>query len=176
VSEGLPPAGERRPDRASLVVALCLVVAAGVVAWDAAHMRAGVAAYSRIGPKAFPYAVATGLAILGLLTALQAFGESAPPRERDEIAPMAWIIGGLIAQIVLLRLAGFSIATGAVFAATARAFGRGPVWLTYPVGVALALGVWLFFALGLQLRLPAGPLELWAGSLVTGAVRALSGA
>jgi putative tricarboxylic transport membrane protein len=117
-----------------------------------------------------------GLMILGLLTALQAFRESAAARERDEIAPMAWIIGGLIAQIVLLPLAGFSIATGAVFAATAKAFGRGPVWLTYPVGVALALGVWLFFARGLQLLLPAGPLELRAAAAVGWVVRALSGA
>ena len=72
---------------------------------------------------------------------------------------MAWIVGGLVAQIVLLPYAGFSIATGAVFAATARAFGRGPLWFTYPVGVVMSLAIWLFFSKGLQLVLPAGPLE-----------------
>jgi putative tricarboxylic transport membrane protein len=157
--EGARPSTERRPDRAALVIAVLLVALGGVIAWDVAHMRSGVAAYSRIGPRAFPYAIAFGLAILGLLTAVQAFREAAQPAERDAIKPMAWIIGGLVAQIALLPYAGFSIATGAVFAATAKAFGRGPLWFTYPVGVAMSLAIWLFFNKGLQLVLPAGPLE-----------------
>ena len=77
---------------------------------------------------------------------------------------MAWIVGGLVAQIALLPYAGFSIATGAVFAATAKAFGRGPLWFTYPVGVIFALAIWLFFAKGLQLVLPAGPARESPGS------------
>jgi putative tricarboxylic transport membrane protein len=136
-----------------------LIAAGAIVAWDVAHMRSGVAAYSRIGPKAFPFAVAAGLVGLGLLTAIQAFRGYAPPAERDEWRPMAWIVGGLIAQIALLPYAGFAIATGAVFAATAKAFGRGPLWFTYPVGVVMSLAIWLFFSKGLQLVLPAGPLE-----------------
>jgi putative tricarboxylic transport membrane protein len=156
---GATPSVERRPDRAALVIAFLLISAGALVAWDVAHMRAGVAAYSRIGPKAFPFAVAAGLVGLGVLTAIQAFREHASPIERDEWRPMAWIVGGLVAQIVLLPYAGFAIATGAVFAATAKAFGRGPIWFTYPVGVAMSLAIWLFFSKGLQLVLPAGPLE-----------------
>jgi putative tricarboxylic transport membrane protein len=157
--EGAKPSPERRPDRAALVIALLLIAVGAVVAWDAAHMRSGVAAYSRIGPHAFPYAIAAGLVVLGLLTAIQGFRGRGQPVDRDEYKPMAWIIGGLIAQIVLLPYAGFAIATGAVFAATAKAFGRGPLWFTYPVGVAMSLAIWLFFSKGLQLVLPAGPLE-----------------
>jgi putative tricarboxylic transport membrane protein len=33
------------------------------------------------------------------------------------------------------------------------------MWITFPVGVVFALLVWLMFAKGLQLTLPAGPLE-----------------
>ena len=157
--EGAGPSTERRPDRAALVIALLLIAVGAVIAWDVAHMRSGVAAYSRVGPKAFPYAIAAGLIGLGLLTIVQAFREQAQPLEHAEFKPMAWIIGGLIAQIVLLPYAGFAIATGAVFASTARAFGRGPLWFTYPVGVAMSLALWLFFSKGLQLVLPAGPLE-----------------
>jgi putative tricarboxylic transport membrane protein len=72
---------------------------------------------------------------------------------------MVWIVGGLAAQMLLLKVAGFSIATGLLFAATARAFGRGPLWLTIPVGIVLAFVIWVIFARGLQLSLPAGPLE-----------------
>jgi putative tricarboxylic transport membrane protein len=150
---------ERRPDPAALIIAVLLLTAGAVVAWDVAHMRSGAATYSRIGPKAFPYAIAAGLVVLGLLTALEALRESAPPAERDEWRPMAWIVGGLVAQIVLLPFAGFSIATGAVFAATARAFGSRRLWLTYPAGVVMALAIWLFFSRGLQLVLPAGLIE-----------------
>jgi putative tricarboxylic transport membrane protein len=157
--EAARPSAERRPDRAALVIAVLLIAVGAIVAWDVAHMRSGVAAYSRIGPRAFPYAIAAGLVGLGLLTALQAFRAAGPPTERDEIRPMAWIIGGLLVQIVLLPYAGFAIATGAVFAATAKAFGRGPLWFSYPVGVAMSLAIWLFFSKGLQLVLPAGPLE-----------------
>jgi putative tricarboxylic transport membrane protein len=151
---------ERRPDRAALGIAVLLVAAGIVVAWDVVHMRTGAAAYSRVGPKTFPSAIAAGLVLLGLLTAFQAaFREPAAPAERGEWRPMAWIAGGLVAQIVLLPFAGFSIATGAVFAATAKAFGSGRLWLTYPAGVVMSLAIWLFFSRGLQLVLPAGPLE-----------------
>jgi putative tricarboxylic transport membrane protein len=156
---GDAPQAGRRPDRAALAVALFLLALAAIVAWDVSQMRAGAGSYSFIGPKAFPYGIAIGLAVLAVLTAVQGFREAAEPHEPDEIAPMAWIVGGLLLQIALLRYAGFSIATGAVFAATARAFGRGPLWLTYPIGVAFALAVWVFFARALQLVLPAGPLE-----------------
>ena len=150
---------QRRPDWAALFIAAFLLALAAVVAWDVAHMRTGVATYSRIGPRAFPYGIAIGLAALGVLTAIQAVRSPGRLAERDEIAPMLWIIGGLVAQIALLPYAGFSVATGAVFAATAMAFGRGPLWMTYPAGVALALAIWLFFNKALQLVLPAGPLE-----------------
>jgi putative tricarboxylic transport membrane protein len=161
---GGTPSPERRADPAALVIAVLLIAAGAVVAWDIAHMRAGVAAYSRIGPKAFPFAIAAGLIGLGVLTAIQALRERASPVEHDEVEhdewrPIAWIVGGLIAQILLLPYAGFAVSTGAVFAATARAFGRGPLWFTYPVGVVMSLAIWLFFSKGLQLVLPAGPLE-----------------
>ena len=159
---------ERRLDSAALLVALFLIALAALTAWDAAHMRSGVAAYSRISPRAFPYAIAIGLAVLAVLTAVQAFREPAPPHERDEIAPMAWIVGALIAQIVLLPVAGFSIATGAVFAGTAKGLGRGRLWFTFPVGILFALFVWVFFAMALQLVLPAGPLEELARDIVSG--------
>jgi putative tricarboxylic transport membrane protein len=155
--DGSEPA-ERRPDWAALFVAAFLLAIAAVVAWDVAHMRTGVATYSRIGPRAFPIGVALGLAALGVLTAIMAF-RPAPELERDEVAPMAWIVGGLVAQIALLPLAGFSIATGAVFAGTAAAFGRRQLWVTYPAGVAGALAIWLFFSKALKLVLPVGPLE-----------------
>jgi putative tricarboxylic transport membrane protein len=46
-----------------------------------------------------------------------------------------------------------------MFAAIARSFGRGPLWMTIPIGIVLSFAAWLFFAKILQLSLTAGPPE-----------------
>lgn len=156
------PAGSseerRRPDWAALVIAIALVALGAVIAWDTGRLGRA-AAYARIGPTAFPYAIAAVLVLLGIGTAVKAWLADFPEREHDEAGPILWIVGGLLAQMMLLHTAGFSIATGVLFAAVARGFGRGPLVLTVPVGIALAFAIWLVFALLLQLSLPAGPLE-----------------
>ncbi|BBE70695.1 tripartite tricarboxylate transporter TctB family protein [Oharaeibacter diazotrophicus] len=149
---------QRRPDGAALAIAAGLAVVSAVIFWNTANLGGG-ASYARIGPTAFPYAIATALALLAVGTAAKAWRGAFPERERDEPAPILWIVGGLAVQLLILKTAGFSIATGLLFAATARGFGRGPLWITVPVGIALSLAIWLVFARLLQLSLPAGPLE-----------------
>jgi putative tricarboxylic transport membrane protein len=149
---------QHRPDWAALAIAVLLGVAAVVIGWSTATMP-GAANYARIGPTSFPYAIAAVLFVLAVWTAVAALRGEFPRREEQNIAPMVWIVGGLAAQMLLLKVAGFSIATGLLFAATARGFGRGPLWLTIPVGIVLAFIIWIIFARGLQLSLPAGPLE-----------------
>lgn len=147
-----------RPDKAALLIAAGLAVLAGVVFWQTRLMPV-TAQYARVGPTTVPYVVAAGLAVLALGTALSAWRGGFPEREAENYAPMPWIVGGLVAQMLLLNTAGFSIATGVLFALTARGFGRGPLWMTVPIGVAFALFIYVIFARGLQLSLPAGPLE-----------------
>jgi putative tricarboxylic transport membrane protein len=159
VSADDTPGGSRQgPDRPAFLIAAGLIVVAGVIAWDASYLR-GATGYAKIGPAAFPFAVAAGLTILAGATAFAAWRGRFPPREADRAEPVLWIIGGLAAQMLLLKTAGFSIATGLLFGATARAFGRGPLWLTVPIGVVVSFIVWMVFALALKLSLPAGPLE-----------------
>jgi putative tricarboxylic transport membrane protein len=149
----------RRPDRAAFFIAALLAAVAVVVAVDTYNLPEGVATYSRIGPRAFPYAIAAGLALLAIATALDAWRGVFPEREPDDYRPLAWIVGGLVVQLALVSFTGFSVATGAVFAATARAFGYRRLWISYPVGVILSLAIWLAFAEGLNLVLPSGPPE-----------------
>ncbi|MBN9037018.1 MAG: tripartite tricarboxylate transporter TctB family protein [Rhizobiales bacterium] len=152
------PEGRRRPDRAALLIALFLAVLAGVVLWDASRLG-GVATYARIGPSTFPRVIGAGLAVLAVWTAVAAWRGDFPEREPQRHPPMLWIVGGLAAQMLLLNTAGFSIATGFLFGATAKAFGRGPLWFTIPLGIVLSFVIWAIFARVLQLSLPAGPLE-----------------
>lgn len=148
----------RRPDRAALVIAAVLAVLSGLIAWNTAHMG-GAGSYSHVGPTAFPYVISAVLLVLAIWTMFAAQRGDFPEREPQKIGPVVWIIGGLAAQMLLLGVAGFSIATGLLFAATARAFGRGPLWMTIPIGIVLSFVVWVIFSKGLQLSLPAGPLE-----------------
>ncbi|MEX2694416.1 tripartite tricarboxylate transporter TctB family protein [Rhizobium mongolense] len=153
-----PLATKRRPDWAALIIAICLFVVAAVMLWDATHMRA-IAQYARIGPATAPKVVAFGLIGLGIWTVFEALRNEFPEREHQEVAPVIWIVAGLAAQMLLLKTAGFSIATGILFAFTARGFGRRKLWLSIPAGIVLSFVVWIIFSQLLQLTLPAGPFE-----------------
>lgn len=153
-----PNASPRRPDGAALAVAAVLATIAGVILWDASHLAA-LTAYSPVGPATVPYVVAFGLLFLAAWTVVEGLRGDFPSRDHQEFGPVIWIIGGLAAQMLLLKIVGFSIATGVLFAATAYAFGKRKLWISLPVGIVLCFVVWVVFARLLQLSLPAGPLE-----------------
>lgn len=153
-----PEPRERRPDVAALVIAALLAVLAAVVFFETRAMPVS-GQYARVGPTTMPYVVAGFLAALAVGHVVMAFRHGLPPREADRPGPMLWIVGGLVLQMLLLRPLGFAIATGLLFACAARGFGRGPLWFTVPLGIGLALVIWLVFAGLLKLSLPAGPLE-----------------
>lgn|SRR5690606_26057648 len=157
---------KRRPDGAALVIAAILAGIAIVIFWQTSQMRVPPI-QQRVGPTVFPYIVATGLVLLAIGTVVSALRNGFPERSKDDFGPIAWVVGGLVAQILLLSTAGFSIATGVLFAFTAKGFGRGPLWKTIPAGVVLSFIVWFIFSRGLQLSLPSGMLErlLTTGSL-----------
>ena len=157
MSEAGPPAG-RRPDRAAFVIAAILILVSLAIAWST-FLTGDVAGYSPVGPKTFPYIIAAFLFALGVLTGIEAWRGDFPEREPQSFGPMAWIVGGLAVQMLTMKTVGFSIATGLLFAATARGFGHGPLWKTAPIGIVFSFIIWFVFAKGLQLSLPAGPLE-----------------
>jgi putative tricarboxylic transport membrane protein len=146
------------PDKAGLVIAAALAALAIVIFWQTRIMPAG-GMQSRVGPTTLPYGIAAGLALLSVGTLVSALRGGFPARDADRPGPMLWIVAGLVLQLLLLKPAGFAIATGLLFAFTARGFGRGPLWMTIPLGIAVCFVIWLIFAGLLQLSLPAGPLE-----------------
>lgn len=148
----------RRPDGAALVIAAILAAIAAVIIWQTSQMRVPPI-QARVGPTVFPYIIAGGLLLLAAGTLVSALRRGFPARDNDNYVPVAWIVGGLVAQLLLLSVAGFSVATGILFACTAKAFGRGPLWQTIPIGIVFAFLVWFVFAKGLQLSLPSGPFE-----------------
>ena len=148
----------RRPDRAALIIAAGLLVLAAIVAWDASRLGAG-GAYARIGPQTIPYVIASCLAGFSVWTVFAAYRHDFPAREQQDRTPVLWIVGGLVAQMALIKFTGFSIATGILFAMTARAMGRVSLPLALLSGILISALVWFIFSRVLQLTLPAGPIE-----------------
>lgn len=147
-----------RHDKAALVIAALLGGLAVVIFWQTRAMPAG-GQVTRVGPTTLPYIMSGFLAVLAVGHVLTAFRHGMPAREPDRVVPMLWIVAGLVLQLLLLKTAGFAIATGFLFGFTAKGFGRGPLWMTVPLGIVISLVIWLIFSGLLNLSLPAGPLE-----------------
>lgn len=153
-----PATSKRRPDVAALLIAAALAILGGVIAWDSARLGTG-GAYARIGPQTIPYVIAICLGGLAVWTVIEAWRGDFPEREPQEFAPIAWIVAGLLAQLILIRFVGFSIATAILFALSARGMGRISIPLALVVGLVLCTLIWFVFARLLSLTLPTGPLE-----------------
>jgi putative tricarboxylic transport membrane protein len=147
-----------RPDVAGMAIAGVLLALAAVILWDTTSLQ--LATTYGIGPKAMPYVVASGLALLSAGNLLLAFRGGFPPREEVDLRAVALILGGLAALIAVIGLGGGFIAAATIlFATTSAAFGRRAIHIDLAIGFVLALAVYLTFDKLLTLSLPAGPLE-----------------
>ena len=147
-----------RRDMAAMLIAAGLAVVGGVLLWDSARL-ADLGGYAGIGPASVPRVVGAALIGLAIWTAVEAIRGDFPERPEQNPVPVLWIIAGLALQLMLLHVAGFSIATGILFAFTARAFGKRNLAMTIPIGIVVSFVVWTVFSQLLMLHLPAGPLE-----------------
>ena len=114
--------------------------------------------HAAVGPRLFPFLIATGLIVVGLALLRQAFSGHIAHEggfELDWLA-VALVSAGLVAQMLLLDLLGWIVATTLLFVAVARAFSsRRPV-VDAAIGVALTGLAFVVFTAGLGLELPTG--------------------
>ena len=122
--------------------------------------------YAQVGPKAVPYVVASGMTLLGALLVLAALlgGWSAGVAEVAEAGPpnmraLGLLGAGLLANLVLIGPAGFSIAASAQFVLVAAAFGSRSMARDLLIALPLTLLVWFTFVQGLGVNIGAGLLE-----------------
>ncbi len=154
----MAPSSQRRIDVAGLVIALILLVLAGVVWWDMSKLQ--ILSPYDLGPKVMPIIVSAGLVILAIGNGIGAFKGNLPARDSLDWKPIILILGGLVSLIVLIGLGGgFMIGTALLFAATSTAFGRRAFVMDLVIGAVLAILIYLLFAKLLTLSLPTGPLE-----------------
>jgi putative tricarboxylic transport membrane protein len=119
--------------------------------------------------------VAAGIILLGLWLAFEAFSGGWRGAAPDDAAArgehafnagaFGWVSAGLALQMVLIGSAGFVIAAAVLFVCVARGFGSRRVARDVAIGLALALGIFLFFVKLLNVNLPAG----WLAPLLGGA-------
>ncbi len=111
-----------------------------------------------IGPRLFPFLVAAGLLVVGLLVLRQAFfGHIAHERgfELDWKA-VALVAVGLLVQLLLVESLGWIVATTLLYLLAALAFAERRLLVTLLIGLALTGLTFVVFNYGLGLSLPTG--------------------
>ncbi|MPR08716.1 tripartite tricarboxylate transporter TctB family protein, partial [Microvirga tunisiensis] len=111
---------QRRIDVAGLVIALLLLVLAGLVWWDITKLQ--ILSPYDLGPKVMPIVVSGGLVLLGIGNAIGALRGDLPARDSLDWNPIILILGGLACLIILIAIGGgFMIGTALLFATTSAA-------------------------------------------------------
>jgi putative tricarboxylic transport membrane protein len=130
----------RRLDPAGLIAGLLLLLLAGLIATDMSRLQ--LAAFYGVGPKAMPYVVAAGLAVLGLGNIGLALRGGFPARESLDLGPVFVILAGLVALMAAIAYEfGFILAATALFAAVARAFENRPLAPALRIGLIAAVSL-----------------------------------
>jgi putative tricarboxylic transport membrane protein len=147
-----------RTDRAGVVIAGLLLLLAAVIFWDTTSLQ--LTQTYGVGPKAMPFVIAAGLALLAVGNLIMGIRREYPAREQIDPQAIVLILGGLAALIAIIGLnGGFIPATTILFAATSAAFGRRAIFVDLGIGLVLAIVVYLLFSKLLTLSLPMGPIE-----------------
>lgn len=148
-----------------LAVGVGVLVIAAVAFYQIGQIPAGPA-FARIGPKAIPYAVAAGLAVLGVILTIQALrgGWSTEVADDGESLPidwraLFWLGSGLLLNVALIQFLGFIIASILMFLCVARAFGSDRILRDVVVAAVLTLVAYVGFDKLLGINIGAGILE-----------------
>ena len=128
-----------------------------------------LSSYARVGPRFFPFLVASGLLLCGALLLIGALrGERALPEGGEDVdvtAPADWwavliVSAALLADILLIERLGFVLASTILFWGVAFGFGSRRYLRDALVGLILAAMVYGVFTRLLDLNLPTGVLPL----------------
>ena len=121
-------------------------------------------AYSRVGPRAFPFAVAAGMIALGFFYALESWKGTQTPAEDHAVNfwPIVLISGALIVDAVLMPTLGFILSSTILFVLVAAGFGSRRYLRDGLVALAVSAVAYVTFVYGLGLRLPTGPFTSWS--------------
>jgi putative tricarboxylic transport membrane protein len=151
-----------RPAFGETIIAAGVLLLAAVIYWQTAAIPVSPI-YAKVGPTVIPAIAAIGLGLLGLLLLVSALRGGWQPQEEKEIAPdyvaLAWIGAGLMLNVLLIGLAGFTVASVILFVCVARGFGSRAILRDALIGAAFALLAYFGFAKTLGINIGAGFVE-----------------
>lgn len=152
----------KRPPVGETLIALGVLALAALVLWQTLTIPVSPL-YARVGPTVIPFLTSIGLAGCGLALLVQALRGGWQDEEEKEtpLDPRALLLlgAGLLANMALIGVAGFTIASTILFALTARAFGSLNIVRDAGTGFALSIVAYLGFARALGINIGAGPPE-----------------
>lgn len=161
------PAGWSR--WSELFIAAALVIIGIVILVQTQDIRV-VRSMSQVSPRAIPQIVGAGLIIAGAWYAIDIYrkphvaaggedGEDVNAGAKTDWTVLAILAVGLTAFALLMRPAGFVIASAVLFTISSTAMGSRRHLLNAVIGIVLAAIVFLMFDTWLGVRLPAGIFE-----------------
>lgn len=155
-------------DRSELGFAALLGAVGAIVLIDAIGLKVPYQQSDGLGPKAVPYIVATLLLVCAVLLAFNVLrGGTAEPEDGEDIeigTPIDWktvVPLGLvfITNIIFIDMLGWVISGTILFWGSVLALGSRNYIRDGLISVAMAVGTFYGFYLGLGIHLPAGLLK-----------------
>ena len=157
------------PARGEIALALGMLCLSAIVLWQTYEIPVSPI-YARVGPTIIPMITACGLGLLSLALLFSALRGGWQTDEEKEYTPdrvaLSWLVAGMLANILLIGPAGFTISSVVMFTLAARAFGSLRIFRDAALGFAFSLLAYLGFARALGINIGAGPLERGLESLL----------
>lgn len=159
------PRGEGRSE---LGVALFLLALGVLVLFDAAGIPETAGQTGPIGPKAVPFVLGGALVVLSVSLAVdvlrggrgeQETGEDVDLSHGTDWGTVSLLCAAFLANVVLIERVGWPVSGAVLFFGTAYALGSRHIIRDLVIAIALSVGTWYLFALGLGINLPVGVLQ-----------------
>jgi putative tricarboxylic transport membrane protein len=148
--------------RGDLGIAIGVVLLGLVAAWQTTLIPQS--AYAAVGPRVFPWVGAIMLIVMGLFLLVAALRGGWSHDNLAEYGEIDWrggafVVAGLIANLALIDVIGFILASTVVFTCVALGFGSRNVPRDAAIGFALALVAYIGFDRVLGYKIGSGLIE-----------------
>lgn len=149
------------PDRAAAAVIVAAAAATYVLTFGFDEVPAALA--QGLGPREFPRLLLIIIALLAMVTAVQARGQSFENLPRIDWT--VWLLMAAIpAYILLLWLVGLPVSMGIALFALGLLWGERRRGMLMIHAIAMPTVLWLMFVKGLKVQLPTGVLGQMIGA------------
>jgi putative tricarboxylic transport membrane protein len=160
--------GGRRLALGELAIAAAVLLLAGLVYWQSGQIPVSPI-FAKVGPTVVPYLTSAAFAALGVFLLVSALRGGWQSDEEKQSAPdrvgLAWVVGGLALNVLLIAPLGFTLSSTLMFACIARGFGSRNLARDAGIGVIFALIAYFGFAKALGINIGAGVVESTIDSL-----------